>query len=49
MKKDVNKPPTFLRVYNPNMIFAGSKPTLMLDNGFIEKIKSLSYNKKDLA
>jgi hypothetical protein len=60
MNKDVNKhtPPTFIRVYNPVGLLTKCKdiPDIPLKEGFsllalgfIKKIKTFSYNKKDLA
>jgi hypothetical protein len=57
MNKDVNKhtPPTFIRVYNPVGLLTKCKDIPLKEGfsllalGFIKKIKTFSYNKKDLA
>ena len=55
MNKDVNKPPTFIRVYNPDTILwiqhqeCDTEDQSLVALGFMEKIKTFRYNKKDLA
>ena len=51
MNPDVNKPPTCFNVYNPDTILQVKQPCKwnMQQGSFIEKIKTFSYNKKDLA
>ena len=59
MNPDVNKPPTCFNVYNPDTILQVFSKSLVAHRAhglfpakitcFIEKIKTFSYNKKDLA
>jgi hypothetical protein len=60
MNPDVNKPPTCFNVYNPDTILQVKQPCKWPKVvhvavgpaplvGFIKKIKTFSYNKKDLA